>query len=123
MQFITERKSKEEKEEYVEGISILDQITNENNEEKKESLVDSFVNDFVKPNGPCIYAFVTNKVQDAIKVGYTDQHPEKRIAQWKEIYGKDAGEVTPLGYWSSEEFNAAGEKVFFWDHVTRDTSN
>ena len=27
--------------------------------------------------------------KDAIKIGYTDQHPEKRIAQWKEVYGKN----------------------------------
>lgn len=115
--FLFESRNKKQKEEVKEGISILDKIAQTNEEENKEKMIESFVKDFVRPNGPCIYAFVTDKVQDAIKVGYTDQHPEKRIAQWKEIYGKDAGEVTCLGYWSSEEFNAAGERVFFWDHA------
>lgn len=118
IKFITERlrKNKDIQNE-AEGISVLDKISNEKNLETKEELIQSFVKDFVRPNGPSIYAFVTDKVKDAIKVGYTDQHPDKRIAQWKEIYGTDAGEVTCLGYWSSEEFNEAGERVFFWDHA------
>ena len=90
------------------GLSILDQYLNG----------DATTQDlkFIKPNGPTIYAFVTNKVKDAVKIGYTDQHPEKRIEQWREIYGKKEGEVTLLGYWSAEEFDKAGERVFFWDH-------
>lgn len=90
------------------GLSILDQYL-------KGDLSQQDLK-FIKPNGPTIYAFVTNKVKDAIKIGYTDQHPEKRIAQWREIYGKNDGEVTLLGYWSAEEFDKAGERVFFWDH-------
>ena len=90
------------------GLSILDQYLNG----------DATVQDlkFIKPIGPTFYAFVTNKVKDAAKIGYTDQHPEKRIEQWREIYGKKEGEVTLLGYWSAEEFDKAGERVFFWDH-------
>lgn len=90
------------------GLSILDRYLNG----------DVTVQDlkFIKPNGPTIYAFVTNKVKNAVKIGYTDQHPEKRIDQWREIYGKKEGEVTLLGYWSAEEFDKAGERVFFWDH-------
>lgn len=120
LEFITEgrgrKRDKQKQDEYSEGIGILDQISNEK-EDTRETLINQFVNEFVKPNGPCIYAFKTDKVKDAIKVGYTDQHPEQRIAQWKEIYGKGEGEVECLGYWSSEEFNAAGERVFFWDHA------
>lgn len=97
---------------HIEGTSILDKILN-----NSESNVDNFVKEFIRPNGPTIYAFVTDKVKDAIKVGYTDQHPEKRIEQWREIYGKEKGEVECLGWWSSEEFNEAGERVFFWDHA------
>ena len=26
----------------------------------------------IKPNGPCIYAFYTEKFKDAIKIGYSD---------------------------------------------------
>ena len=100
LRFIKESRNKKEEEQHKEGISILDKILND----KEETSVDDFVKDFIRPNGPTIYAFITDKVKDAIKVGYTDQHPEKRIAQWKEIYGKEAGEVECLGYWSSEEF-------------------
>ena len=112
-QFINEgRRKKQEQEIHIEGNSILDKIMND-----KETNIDEFVKEFVRPNGPTIYAFVTDKVKDAIKVGYTDQHPEKRIEQWREIYGKEKGEVECLGWWSSEEFNEAGERVFFWDHA------
>ena len=93
-----------------EGLSILDKSLNGDNEEIKE------FEKLLRPNGPCIYAFITDKVNDAIKIGYTDQHPLKRIEQWKEYYGKEEGEVECLGYWSSEEIDASGQKVFFWDH-------
>lgn len=116
--FIKESRTKKKAEEVAEGISILDQITN--SAENEEETISEFVKDFIRPNGPCIYAFITDKVKDAVKVGYTDQHPEKRIAQWKEEYGKEEGEVICIGYWSSEEFNAAGERVFFWDHAVHD---
>ena len=109
-ELITEARIKREtpKTPEAKGLSILDQYLN--GDVSAQDLK------FIKPNGPTIYAFVTNKVKDAIKIGYTDQHPEKRIAQWKEIYGKKEGEVTLLGYWSAEEFDKAGERVFFWDH-------
>ena len=113
--FITEARNKKQEEEVAEGISILDQIIE--NEGKDKQQIDTFVKQFIHPNGPTIYAFITDKVDNAIKVGYTDQLPEKRIAQWKEIYGKNAGEVECIGYWSAEEFNRAGERVFFWDHA------
>lgn len=113
IQFINEgRRKKQEQEIHIEGNSILDKIMND-----KETNIDEFVKEFVRPNGPTIYAFTTDKVDSAVKVGYTDQHPEARIAQWKEIYGKEEGEVVTLGWWSSEEFNQAGERVFFWDHA------
>ena len=109
-ELITEARIKRElpKTPEAKGLSILDQYL-------KGDLSQQDLK-FIKPNGPTIYAFVTNKVKDAIKIGYTDQHPEKRIAQWREIYGKKEGEVTLLGYWSAEEFDKAGERVFFWDH-------
>lgn len=112
--FVTEsiNRTKQEMQKHSEGTSILDKVLND-----KESDIDKFVKDFIRPNGPTIYAFITNKVKDAIKVGYTDQHPEKRIAQWRDVYGKGKGEVECLGWWSSEEFNKAGDRVFFWDHA------
>lgn len=93
------------------GKTLLDGVLNGEIDDAKEFTA------FIKPNGPVIYAFTTNKVKDAIKIGYTDQHPEKRIAQWAEIYGKEPGDVVTLGYWSAEEFDKAGERVFFWDHA------
>lgn len=112
IKYLIESQNKKEEKKHIEGTSILDKILN-----NSESNVDNFVKEFIRPNGPTIYAFVTDKVKDAIKVGYTDQHPEKRIEQWREIYGKEKGEVECLGWWSSEEFNEAGERVFFWDHA------
>lgn len=112
IKYLIESQNKKEEQKHIEGTSILDKILN-----NSESNVDNFVKEFIRPNGPTIYAFVTDKVKDAIKVGYTDQHPEKRIEQWREIYGKEKGEVECLGWWSSEEFNEAGERVFFWDHA------
>ena len=112
-QYLTEgRRPKQEAQKVIEGTSILDKIMNNEQDNVKE-----FVQEFIRPNGPTIYAFTTDKVDSAVKVGYTDQHPEKRIEQWREIYGKEEGEVVPLGYWSSEEFDKAGERVFFWDHA------
>ena len=104
---ITEAK----KEEKAIGKTLLDGVLNGEINDVRE------FTSFIKPNGPVIYAFTTNKVKDAIKIGYTDQHPEKRIAQWADIYGKKPGDVVTLGYWSSEEFDKAGERVFFWDHA------
>lgn len=112
---INEAKSKKE-EEKQEGMTILDNVLNNQENDNKED-IKKFVEDFIRPNGPTIYAFVTDKVKDAIKIGYTDQQPEKRIQQWKEIYGKEKGEVECLGWWSSEEFTNAQERVFFWDHA------
>ena len=97
-----------------EELSVLDKALNGDNEEIKE------FEKLLRPNGPCIYAFITDKVNDAIKIGYTDQHPLKRIEQWKEVYGKEEGEVECLGYWSSEEIDQSGQKVFFWDHAVHD---
>ncbi len=100
LSFLLEARTKKEKEEKQEGLSILDKALN-------GEVTEETIKDIIHPNGPTIYAFITDKVKDAIKVGYTDQHPEKRIAQWKEKYGDKEGEVTCLGYWSAEEFDNA----------------
>lgn len=99
----------------AQGMSIIDQYINGD--------ADIKTLDFIKPNGPTIYAFTTNKVRNAIKIGYTDQHPEKRIEQWRDTYGKEAGDVVLLGYWSAEEFDKAGERVFFWDFSVHEKVN
>ena len=118
LQFLKEgRKLDKEEEKKVEGVSVLDKILNNEETEEEKKLFDSII----MPNGPTIYAFITDKVNDCIKVGYTDQHPLKRIEQWKKVYGEKEGEVTLLGYWSSEEFDKAGNKVFFWDHQVHKT--
>lgn len=66
IKFIHEALSKQVKsEEKIEGLSILDKVLNG---EESENLI----KDIVHPNGPTIYAFITDKVNDAIKVGYTD---------------------------------------------------
>ena len=112
IKFIAEAKRANKNTEQKEiGITILDQVLNGDFKNTDE------FSKLIRPNGPTIYAFVTDKVKNAIKVGYTDQHPMKRIEQWQEVYGKNEHEVECLGYWSSEEFTQAGERVFFWDHA------
>lgn len=91
-----------------EGLSILD---------RNDTVTINQLKNIMKINGPVIYAFITDKIDNAVKIGYTDQHPEKRINQWKKKYGEREGEVKCIGYWSAEEINEAGNKVFFWDHA------
>lgn len=109
-QYLVEAKNRNK--EYTKVLTQLDKALM-----GQQSDIDAAVSEFIKPNGPTIYAFVTNKVKDAIKIGYTDQHPEKRIDQWRKFYGSGPEDVKCIGYWSSEEFNKAGERVFFWDHA------
>lgn len=66
---------------------------------------------YQRANTPIIYAFVTPQVPNAIKVGYTDQGVFKRIDQWKAKYE----DVNLVGYWTSREFDKAGQYVFFKD--------
>lgn len=109
-QYLLEAKNRNK--EYTKVLTQLDKALM-----GQQSDIDTAVSEFIKPNGPTIYAFVTNKVKDAIKIGYTDQHPEKRIDQWRKYYGQSPEDVKCIGYWSSEEFNKVGERVFFWDHA------
>lgn len=95
----------------VSSVSVDDEDT----EETSQKLNTVFPSGLINPNGPCIYAFTTNPelVKDAIKIGYTDQLPQKRLQQWQKVYNKV--DIIPLGWWSSQEVNKIGEKVFFWD--------
>ena len=65
----------------------------------------------LKTNAPIIYAFITDDVPDAIKIGYTDQGAYKRLTQWAAKYHN----VTLVGYWTSREFNQQAKYVFFKD--------
>ena len=116
LEYILERLNKKEEEQHIEGMSILDAAMNVNNDKKEDELIEK-LNKVIKNNGPTIYAFVVDKVKNAIKVGYTDQHPEKRIQQWKDVYEPHGMKVKSIGFWSADEFTAAGERVFFWDHA------
>ena len=115
-EYILERLNKKEEDQHIEGMSILDAVMNANNDKKEDELIEK-LNKVIKNNGPTIYAFVVDKVKNAIKVGYTDQHPEKRIQQWKDVYEPHGMKVKSIGFWSADEFTAAGERVFFWDHA------
>lgn len=115
-EYILERLNKKKEEQHIEGMSILDAAMNVNNDKKEDELIEK-LNKVIKNNGPTIYAFVVDKVKNAIKVGYTDQHPEKRIQQWKDVYEPHGMKVKSIGFWSADEFTAAGERVFFWDHA------
>ena len=104
-------RNKQEAEAYKKSLTILDSIKDNESNQELEEKVNKFC-DFAKINGPCIYAFTTSDVDNAIKIGYTDQHPLKRIQQWEKSYR----DVKPIGYWSASEINKIGEEVFFWDH-------
>lgn len=116
LEYIFERRNKKEEEQHIEGMSILDATMNANNDKKEDELIEK-LNKVIKNNGPTIYAFVVDKVKNAIKVGYTDQHPEKRIQQWKDVYEPHGMKVKSIGFWSADEFTVAGDRVFFWDHA------
>ena len=102
----------------IEGMSTLDKFNKADEREKEKLLIKQF-EEVIKQNGPTIYAFVVKEIKNCIKIGYTDQHPAKRIAQWKDIYEKEHNyELTPIGIWTADEFDeAAKERVFFWDHA------
>ena len=85
-QYLVEAKNRNK--EYTKVLTQLDKALM-----GQQSDIDTAVSEFIKPNGPTIYAFITNKVKDAIKIGYTDQHPEKRIDQWRKYYGKSPEDV------------------------------
>lgn len=68
-EYILERLNKKEEDQHIEGMSILDAAMNANNDKKEDELIEK-LNKVIKNNGPTIYAFVVDKVKNAIKVGY-----------------------------------------------------
>ena len=68
-------------------------------------------NSILQTNTPIIYAFITKYAPNAIKIGYTVQGAEQRVAQWQKYY-KDA---KLLGWWTATAFNQAMQQVYFMD--------
>ena len=119
LEYILERRNKTEEEQTaIEGMSALDKFNKADEREKEKMLIQQFEN-VIKQNGPTIYAFVVKQIQRCIKIGYTDQHPAKRIQQWKDVYEKPHGyELIPIGIWPADVFDeAANKRLFFWDHA------
>ena len=118
MEYILERHNKKEEQTAIEGMSALDKFNKADEREKEKLLIQQF-EDVIKQNGPTIYAFVVKQIPRCIKIGYTDQHPAKRIQQWKDIYEKTHGyELTPIGIWPADVFDeVANKRLFFWDHA------
>ena len=119
LEYILERHNKKEEEQTaIEGMSALDKFNKADEREKEKMLIQQFEN-VIKQNGPTIYAFVVKQIQRCIKIGYTDQHPAKRIQQWKDVYEKPHGyELIPIGIWPADVFDeAANKRLFFWDHA------
>ena len=119
LEYILERHNKKEEEQTaIEGMSALDKFNKADEREKEKMLIQQFEN-VIKQNGPTIYAFVVKQIQKCIKIGYTDQHPAKRIQQWKDVYEKPHGyELIPIGIWPADVFDeAANKRLFFWDHA------
>ena len=119
VEYILERHNKKEEEQTaIEGMSALDKFNKADEREKEKLLIQQF-EDVIKQNGPTIYAFVVKQIPRCIKIGYTDQHPAKRIQQWKDIYEKTHGyELTPIGIWPADVFDeVANKRLFFWDHA------
>ena len=118
VEYILERRDKKEEQTAIEGMSALDKFNKADEREKEKLLIQQF-EDVIKQNGPTIYAFVVKQIPRCIKIGYTDQHPAKRIQQWKDIYEKTHGyELTPIGIWPADVFDeVANKRLFFWDHA------
>lgn len=68
-------------------------------------------NSILQTNTPIIYAFITKYAPNAIKIGYTVQGAEQRVAQWQKYY-KDA---KLLGWWTATALNQAMQEVYFMD--------
>lgn len=68
-------------------------------------------NSILQTNTPIIYAFITKYAPNAIKIGYTVQGAEQRVAQWQKHY-KDA---KLLGWWTATALNQAMQEVYFMD--------
>ena len=71
-QYLVEAKNRNK--EYTKVLTQLDKALM-----GQQSDIDAAVSEFIKPNGPTIYALVTNKDKDAIKNGYKEQQQKKRI--------------------------------------------
>ena len=76
----------------------------------------STIGSFIKQNTPIIYAFITNMIKPAVKIGFTTQGPQKRLEQWQKYFP----DAQLIGYWSSVEFiedvqTNTKTKVFFQD--------
>ena len=74
------------------------------------------IGSFIRQNTPIIYAFITNMVKPAVKIGFTTQGPQKRLEQWRKYFP----DAQLIGYWSSVEFiedvqKQTKTKVFFQD--------
>ena len=68
-------------------------------------------NSILQTNTPIIYAFITKYAPNAIKIGYTVQGAEQRVAQWQKHY-KDA---KLLGWWTATALNQAMQEIYFMD--------
>lgn len=97
---------------------ILDEnMENEDSELDKELKgEESNIGSFIRQNTPIIYAFVTNMMKPAVKIGFTTQGAQKRLQQWQKYFP----DAELIGYWTAVEFIEDAEKktktkVFFQD--------
>ena len=111
------KKSKQEVKNTEEMISLLDIGVNGDNDESSDAI--QSLKEIIKPNGPMIYAFTTSNVPNAIKVGYTTQHVNQRIDQWRKKYDN----IETLGWWPADEFSEKSGHVFFMDYQVHDKLN
>ena len=104
---------------------ILDEnMENEDSELDKELKgEESNIGSFIRQNTPIIYAFVTNMMKPAVKIGFTTQGAQKRLQQWQKYFP----DAELIGYWTAVEFIEDAQtqtktKVFFQDFpVHRET--
>ena len=97
---------------------ILDEnMENDQSELDKElNGEESNIGSFIRQNTPIIYAFVTNMMKPAVKIGFTTQGAQKRLQQWQKYFP----DAELIGYWTAVEFIEDAEtktktKVFFQD--------
>jgi len=99
---------------------LLDAFISKDNEESRKK-IETFHDAFKFYNNPTIYAFQTDMVKNAIKVGSTNRPVTQRLKEWGKHYPDillPNGDVNPdkiIGAWPVTLF-IKGEECFFEDH-------
>ena len=111
---------------YYDNVILLDENEEQGTLDRELSGMDNDLSKYIRPNTPIIYAFTTNMMKTAVKIGFTTQGAQARLQQWQKYYP----DAQLIGYWDAIEFQevkdengeTVKQKVFFQDYpVHRET--